>query len=302
MLRLITSARLFIPAIAAIILAGCATAPPAPKDWTDWQARRNESIGGTNGWTTLVGLHWLKEGDNSAGRAATNQAVLRAESVPGFIGVFTRQGKEISFTAAEGVDARVNGVGISKIQMNTDATSNPTKLKIGEVSIIAIQRGERIGLRVRDPDSETRRHFKGLHYFPYDPAWRLDAKFVAFPTERVMRVLDVTGATQEMASPGSVVFTVKGVEHRLDVVQEEPGATEFFIIFHDETAGKSTYHAGRFLYAAKPGADGRMVLDFNRAFTPPCGFTAYATCPLPPKQNWLPIAVRAGELKPPGHH
>jgi uncharacterized protein (DUF1684 family) len=284
-----------------LLVAGCSTLSPAPADWLAWRAFRAESIGGTNGWTTLVGLHWLREGENSAGADPTNQSVIRATGVPGFIGVFTRQGTIVSFATAEGVDVRVDGRRIERIDLQSDAVTNPTKLQLGPVSIIAIERGERMGLRVRDPNSVARQNFKGLHCFPYDPAWRVEGRFVRVPGERKLRVPDVTGAVQEFPSPGSLVFTIRGVEYRLDVAVE-PDEPDYFILFHDKTAGDTTYGSGRFLYVEKPGPGGHVVIDFNRAYTPPCGFTDFATCPLPPRQNWLPFAVRAGELKPAGSH
>jgi uncharacterized protein len=282
---------------AVLILAGCATTPPP--EWTAWRARRNESIGGTNGWTTLVGLNWLQEGDSTAGGGSSNQVVLHGDRVPEFAGNFNRHGESVSFTAASNADVRIDGRTIAKTELRTDDSPNPTRLQIGSVSVIAIHRGDRIGLRLRDPDSDARRHFQGLRWFSYDPHWRVAGHFVAFPQERQLRVLDVTGNTQEMMSPGSIFFDVNGAEYHLDAVQEK-GESELFIMFHDETAGDSTYASGRFLYVAKPNSTGRTVIDFNRAFTPPCGFTAFATCPIPPKQNWLPLAVRAGELKPDG--
>lgn len=293
----------FLLAVAAtaLFLGGCATIAPAPTDWIDWQARRNESIGGTNGWTTLIGLHWLNEGDNSVGGDSTKQIVLRSPRVPASVGVFTRNGLSVSFAAAPGADVRVEGREVNAVLMVTDATTNrPTRLQIGPVSIIAIQRGERIGLRVRDPESDARKDFQGIRWFPYDPAWRVEGRFVPFPTVKKLRVADVTGDTQEFSSPGQIVFPVGGRDYRLDVA-DEGESTEFFILFRDSTAGKTTYDSGRFLQVPKPGADGRVVIDFNRAYTPPCAYTAFATCPLPPRQNTLPIAVKAGELKPPNH-
>jgi len=293
--------RRFLAAIATLIVVGGSVLQAQPADWLAWQARRTEAIGGTNGWTTLIGLHWLKEGDNTAGSGPSSQVVLRSDHLPASIGVFTRKGKAVFFTAAEGTDVRVDGASVGKVELKTDALPNPTRLQIGLVSMIAIERGDRIGLRVRDPDSPARREFKGLSCFPYDPAWRLAGRFVPFPLERKLRVPDVTGNTQSLDSPGSVVFTAQGKEHRLELVQE-PGEPEFLVLFSDQTAGDSTYGAGRFLHVAKPGSDNNVVLDFNRAYTPPCGFTEFATCPLPPKQNWLPLAVRAGELKPVGRN
>ena len=290
-----------LPFVVLVFVAmGCATTPPAPKDWVTWQARRTESSGGANGWTTLVGLHWLNEGENSAGRALVNQVVLPSDGVPAFVGNFIRNGSAVTFTAAPNVDVRVQGEKVKQIELITDASPNPTQLQIGLVSIVAIKRGDRVGLRMRDPDSPARRAFKGLRWFPYNPAWRLEGKFVPFTTPEKLRVPDVTGATQEFDCPGVIVFSAQGAEHQLSVAKEE-GEANFFVMFRDETSGKSTYPAGRFLYVSKPDATGNVIVDFNRAYTPPCGFTAFATCPLPPQQNWLTLAIKAGELSPASH-
>ena len=287
-------------AVLAVLAASCATLPPAPADWVAWQAKRTESIGGTNGWTTLIGLHWLKEGDNSAGSVATNDVVLQSNRVPAAVGTFTRNGNSVTFTAAPDAGVRVQGEKVSRIELKTDAQPDPTRLQIGAVSIVAIQRGDRLGLRVRDPESAVRREFKGLHWFPYNPTWRLEGRFVPFAASEKLRVPDVTGAIQEFDCPGVIVFSAQGAEHRL-VVAEETGESDFFVMFHDQTSGVTTYPAGRFLSVSKPVAAGRVVIDFNRAYTPPCGFTAFATCPIPPKQNWLKLAIKAGELTPAGH-
>jgi uncharacterized protein (DUF1684 family) len=190
---------------------------------------------------------------------------------------------------------------VREANLVSDALPNPTRLEIGTVSIIAIQRGDRMGLRIRDSEAPARREFSWLHYFPYDPDWRLEGRFVRFEQPRKLRVPDVTGAFQEFESPGQVVFRAGGTERRLTVAIE-PDVPDFFIMFHDETAGQSTYPAGRFLYVQQPADGERVTIDFNRAYTPPCGFTRFATCPLPPKENWLPIPIRAGELAPPNAH
>jgi uncharacterized protein len=272
-----------------------------PADWLAWQTKRRESIAGTNGWTTLVARHWLGEGRNFAGSDPTNHAVLPAERVPGSIGTFIRSGQSVRFEAAPGIVATIDGRAVQSAELQSDTHGAPTKLIIGTLSFVIIERGERIALRVRDPEAPARLEFRGLDYFPYDPAWRIVGRFERFAMPRTLRVQDVVGGTQEYPSPGAIIFPHGTVEHHLDVV-EEPGEDEYFVIFHDRTAGKTTYEAGRFLYVAKPGADGRVTIDFNRAYTPPCGFTPFATCPLPPRQNWLPLSIRAGELKPGVQH
>jgi len=195
----------------------------------------------------------------------------------------------------------VDGRQVQWADLQSDTNATPTKLFIGALSFVIIERGERIGLRVRDPEASSRLQFRGIDCFPYNPAWRVEGRFEPFAAPRTLRVQDVIGGTQEFPSPGTIIFHRGKMEHHLDVV-EEPGEDEYFVIFRDLTAGKTTYAAGRFLYVARPDATGRVVVDFNRSYTPPCGFTPFSTCPLPPRQNWLPFSIRAGERAPKGDH
>jgi uncharacterized protein (DUF1684 family) len=288
-----------------LALAGCKsdeerrpTKDSPPPEWLAWKAQRRESVAGPSGWTTLIARQWLLEGQNFVGSDPTNHAMLPPERAPARIGAFIRSGRSVRFEAAPGIIVTIDGRPVESADLQSDASNAPTMLLVGALSFVVIERGERIGLRVRDPEAPARLHFRGLDCFPYDPAWRIDGRFEPFVAPRTLRVEDVIGGTQEFRSPGAVVFHQGAREHRLDVV-EEPGAAEYFVLFRDRTAGSSTYGAGRFLYVAKPDSSGRVTIDFNRAYTPPCGFTSFATCPLPPRQNWLPFAVRAGERMPP---
>lgn len=286
----------------AICAAGCIQSKSRyvagePEAWTAWKAKRHESIAGSNGWTTLIARHWLPEGRNHVGSNPTNDLVLPVGRVPASVGTFTRNGRTVQFNAAPGVVATVDGAPVQQTTLKTDLNQEPSKLQIGSLSFVIIERGERLGLRVRDPDALTRRQFAGLKYFPYDATWRLTGHFEPFDPARLLHIPDITGGTQDYLSPGRIVFTHDGKEHRLDVV-EEPGEEDYFVIFKDATAGNSTYGAGRFLYVQRPDSSNRITIDFNRAYTPPCGFTQFATCPMPPRQNWLPFEVNAGELKP----
>ncbi|MDB6040061.1 MAG: hypothetical protein JWM99_3902 [Verrucomicrobiales bacterium] len=298
----------FAVILVILSLSGCATHTTggpndvsAPADWLAWQGKRRQSVAGTNGWATLVGLYWLHPGRNSAGGNPTNDVALPRNRAAGFVGDFVRTDRHVRFEAGSGIAAAVAGKAVSTLDLESDALLAPTKLQLGTLTIIVIERGERIGLRVRDPEAPARVNFQRLQYFPYDPAWRIEGRFEKASSGRKLFVQDVTGGTQEYVVPGWIVFTYNGSEQRLEVV-EEPGEEDYFVIFRDQTAGKSTYPAGRFFYVAKPDATGRVVIDFNRAYNPPCAFTPYATCPLPPRQNWLPFAVEAGERVPPGHH
>jgi len=286
--------------LALLLVCGCAGRPTEPADWVAWKARRLESVAGTNGWATLVGLHWLREGSNTAGSAATNDLVLAAPGMPGFIGDFLRDGDSVRFLAASGVSVFADGIPVTDHVLVTDRDAAPTRLEVGTASLVVIARGDRLGVRVRSPEAPARTHFGGLPYFPYDPDWRVIGRFEAFPQARIVKVPSVIGIPQEYQCPGRIVFLHAGREYALEAFVEA-GETDYFVIFRDATAGNSTYESGRFLYAAPPDASGRVVMDFNRAYTPPCGFTAFATCPLPPPQNRLPFAIRAGERRPEAH-
>jgi len=258
-----------------------------PADWFAWQAARRESVAGTNGWTTLVGLHWLQEGVNFAGSAPTNHVVLPRNRGADMLGRFTRTGEVVSFEAAPGTEVRADGTLVHAIPLRSDTPGPATRLEVGALSIMLLKRGERLALRVRDPEARARQEFRSLDYFPYAPEWRLEARFEPHPLPRRLQFQDVTGGTQTMVSSGAVVFVASGTEHRLDVTAE-PNDPELFLVFRDLTSGVSTYAGGRFLRVPKPDAEGHLAVDFNRAYNPPCAFTPFATCPLPPPQYALP--------------
>jgi len=181
----------------------------------------------------------------------------------------------------------------------------PTVLHAGTLSFEAIKRqdasGDRYGVRARDPRSDARTHFKGLDYFPPNSKFRVVARFEPYAPPRKIPITNVLGMTSDEISPGALVFDLGGRTWRIDPILEQ-GTNDLFIIFKDATSGKETYAAARYLYAHPPDASGKTVVDFNRAYNPPCAFTPYATCPLPPPQNRLPIRVEAGELKYAGGH
>jgi uncharacterized protein (DUF1684 family) len=180
--------------------------------------------------------------------------------------------------------------------LRPDTSGNPDVLALGTLRLILLKRGERYAIRVKDNASPARKRFTGLRWYPADPAWRISARFTPYPAPRKIAIQNVIGATEYVDSPGVVEFIRGGKTYRLEPIAE---GSELFFVFRDATSGKSTYGAGRFLYADAPEG-GTVLLDFNKAENPPCAFTAYATCPLPPKQNRLTLPVAAGEMKYPG--
>ncbi|HEY0139524.1 MAG TPA: DUF1684 domain-containing protein [Thermoanaerobaculia bacterium] len=261
-----------------------------------WQKSRDERLRREDSWLTLVGLFWLQEGENAIGSdKVKNRVVLPAKTPPSAGTLVVKQGKvTLNPTAAMTIgDKPVTG----PIELQDDSSgSGPTFVKLGTVQFQIIKRGERLGVRVKDPESEVRTKFAGLEYYPIDPKWRVEARLEPYNPMKKIPIQDVTGMTSNSDSPGALVFTVEGKEYRLDPILEE-GSDEYFIIFRDQTSRDETYPAGRYLYAKQADASGKTIVDFNKAYNPPCAFTDFATCPLPPLQNRLPIRVEAGEKK-----
>ena len=267
-----------------------------------WRAERLEEVNGDDGWTTLVGLFWLDEGRNRIGSDPSNAIVLPPNSAPKFAGSLVLNKGVVTLDARPEAGITSDGKGVGTLVLRSDADGKPTLLRLGSLKLFVIKRGEKLGLRVKDKNHQARANFTGLSYFPLDMSFRIDAKFEAYDPPRIIPIANVLGMVDSMTSPGRLVFELNGKSYRLDPVLER-GSEQLFIIFADKTTGKETYGAGRYLYADPPGADGKVVLDFNKAHNPSCAFTKFATCPLPPRQNRLAVRVEAGEKKysGPGH-
>ena len=287
--------------MSALAAGGCGQreAPADPAHLAEVEARhaaRIERLRDETGWLTLVGLHPLRDGATTLGSAEDAGARLPA-TAPARLGVVTADSTGFSFTAEAGADVRriVGGdtVAVTSIAMAPDVPGPPTVLRSGSLLFHVIVRGGRGFLRVKDRESEVRRGFTGIERFPVGGRWRVAARLEPHVPPRGVMVPDVLGNLEESPSPGTLVFTLEGRECRLTPVGG-PGE-ELFIVFADGTSGGETYGGGRFLSADPPRPDGTVVLDFNLATNPPCAFTPYATCPLPPQGNTLPVAVRAGE-------
>lgn len=262
----------------------------------EWQSRRLKKLLAEDGWTTLVGLFWLEPGENTFGRATDNRMAMDYPGLPEQVGTFQMAGREVRFMAAPDAKVFHQGRPVSAIgPLADDSALAPTVLAVGSLSFYLIERSGRLGIRIKDSRADARVHFRGLEYFPVDPNWRLAARFEPYSPARKIPITTVLGMQEEMPAPGALVFKVDGMAYRLDAVLE-PGERDWFVMFADRSNGRQSYGAGRFLYVSPP-ANGETVIDFNKSYTPPCAFSAFATCPLPPPQNRLPIAVTAGELK-----
>ncbi|AEI51680.1 DUF1684 domain-containing protein [Runella slithyformis] len=255
-----------------------------------WHQKRIESLKAENGWLNLAGLFWLEEGKNSFGADTQNNVVFPAGKSLPLLGSFTLKNGEVWVDIEPGAKVTVNGQPVTSLKIFS-AEDHPV-LASGSLRWFVIKRGNKYGIRLRDLESPGIQHFTGINTYSIDQKWRVEARLEPAATDKKIPITDVTGQTSLQTSPGTLVFTIDGKEYRLDAVESED---QLFILFADKTSGKETYGAGRFLYAERPNRQGITVLDFNRSINPPCAFTTFATCPLPPKQNRLPIAVKAGE-------
>ncbi len=264
------------------------------REIAEWRQGRLARLTSEDGWLTLVGLHWLKPGENRFGSDPANEVVLPAGKAPALAGSFLLEEGRVRVRALPGSGLTLEGAAVGERELRTDATGEPDVVRLGELRFYVIERGGRFAVRVKDPQAATRREFPGLDYFPADPRFRVTADFVPYESPKEVSVPTVLGTVETMRAPGRVRFELDGRSLSLEPVLEDPGAAELFFIFKDATSGRETYPAGRYLYAPLP-KDGKVVLDFNKAYNPPCAFTPYATCPYPPRENWLPVRIEAGE-------
>ena len=266
-----------------------------------WRAERVAELTGETGWLTLVGLFWLDPGESTFGRAPSNTLVLDHPSLAATAGTFVLAGDKVTFTAKAGSGITHGGQAVTSIELVSDAKESPTVVSSGPLRFFIIERAGKFAVRVRDVASRRRSDFRGLQYFAIDPEWVINARFEPYEPKRQIKIVNVLGLEDDMVSPGAIVFTKNGQEVRLDAVLDGDDATDLFVMFADGTSGHDTYGAGRFLHVPF-AADGKTVVDFNKAYNPPCAFNNFATCPLPPYQNRVKLKITAGERKYAGGH
>lgn len=260
-----------------------------------WRADHETELKGENSWLTVAGLTWLKDGTNIVGAGSGYDVSLTENFKQGKFGEINFQNGKAVLTVESAVEALNDGAKVSTIELISDEKGKPTTIQTGSQTFYLIKRGDRFGIRLKDKNSKERVNFKGLHWFPVDEKLKVTARFEAFAEPKEVLIPNVLGGNFKMKSPGVLRFKLNGKEYALEPVLEE-GSDKFFIIFRDLSSKSETYGAGRFLYADKP-VNGKVMLDFNRAENPPCAFTSFATCPLPPPQNRLAVEIKAGEKR-----
>ncbi len=278
------------------------------RDLLAWRAQRASNLQAPEGWLSLIALGWLKEGDNSfgsaddcrvqiAGKAPAHIAIVRLENVRLEKGVLRLLPPPEGFPK----DLMVDGQPAKEQALTADDSAKPSKLTIGTLTIIVIHRDDQFALRVKDLEAPTRVGFHGLRWYAPSATYRVRAHWIPYNPPKVLDIPTVLGTTTHLPAPGVAEFTLDGQLLRLEPVLEDPQSTDLFFIIRDATSKTTTYGAGRFLYTELPDhgvtQPGEVWLDFNRLVNPPCAFTAYATCPLPPPQNRLSVPIPAGEQR-----
>jgi len=291
--------------LAGPLAAAQAAVTSAESEWRQdldaWRARRAQQIDSPDGWLTLVGLEWLKPGANSFGAAPDNSIQIHAQ-VPGHMGMLIVSGATVQLMAAmDGFspELMIDGKPAQEGPLVTGA--KPSNLTFRGLSLAVLDRGGRYVLRIKDGDSPTRTGFRGLNWYAPDPNLSIEASWTPFTPPQTEAIPTVLGTTLNLPSPGIGTFELGGQKFTLEPVLEHPGDKTLFFILSDQTLKDSTYIGGRVLHAPFPdqGLDkpGKLILDFNRLENPPCAYTSYATCPLPPDRNRLPVAIEAGEKR-----
>jgi uncharacterized protein (DUF1684 family) len=281
---------------AAFALPAFAADPAYVKDVQDWRARAEARLRQDNGWLTLAGRYVMKPGPNTFGTGENNDIVFPNGLGPARIGTITAEPTRVEVQLEPGLTMEKDGIPMTDKVMDTSEGARDW-VSLGRASFYVIEHQGRYVLRLADKESEVRKHFGGRVWYPVNEEYRIPAKFVPYDPPHRMPIVNVIDEVSDEVSPGYVEFTLRGKRYRLDAVGEDDG---LFLVFRDATAGKTTYKPGRFLYVEKKPAPGEtFMLDLNRAYNPPCAFSEFTTCPLPPKQNILDARIEAGEKYPP---
>jgi uncharacterized protein (DUF1684 family) len=264
------------------------------KDVEKWRSDEAADLKKEDGWLTVAGLFWLKDGVNTVGAGSQFDVRLSDNFTQGKLGEIEFKNGVATLKVADGVEAKCDGKPVSTMDLVSDEKGKPTEIRVGSQMFYLIRREDRFGIRLKDNQSKARVEFKGQNWFPVNESYRVPARLEALPEPKELMVPNVLGGHFKMESPGLLRFALQGKEYSLQPVLQDDGS--LFIIFRDASNSGETYSAGRFLNADKP-VDGKTTLDFNKAENPPCAFTPFATCPLPPEGNDLAVAIKAGEKR-----
>jgi uncharacterized protein (DUF1684 family) len=261
------------------------------KEINRWKGKRLKRLKSENGWLNLAGLFWLEEGANTIGSDSSNSIIFPDKSPPR-LGKYILENRQVSFIPEPGAEVLLEGKPIEELEIKTDKTGKPTLLETGSLAWFIIERGDQFGIRLRDYEHPSINQLTHIESFPANPAWKIEARFEAYEEPRELLIPTIIGTVEKNMCPGILRFNVNGVQQEF---YPAAAGKRLFVIFADETSALETYGGGRFLYLDKPDKRGLVTIDFNKAFNPPCAFTKFATCPLPPRENFLTVRIEAGE-------
>lgn len=270
---------------------------------TMWQASRQRAIYGPTGWATVLGLWWVEPGEITIGSDSSNKVVLPRDHAPPRVGSVFISNDSTWFVAAKGVKASIDSVSVTTARLRSDLEPKATIVRTGSLMIYYLVREDRQvwkhALRIKDTASVARAAAAPFRYFPTDIKWRVQAKFVKSPKPDSLNIISVLGTETRMSHEGDLHFAIDGTKYSLMAIREpEDHGQNLFLMFTDSTSRKETYPATRYLSVSPADSLGRTILDFNKAYNPPCAFTKFSTCPFPPKGNHVPIRVEGGEWNP----
>ena len=265
------------------------------RELAKWRQQREDELKGDNSWLTVAGLFFLNHGKNTFGSGPLNDIVLPADA-PAEAGVLEFDGSKVTLRAM--TPLTVNGKPATTTELKPAGEGKPADLvTMGSLTLFVHKSGDRLAMRLRDTNSAIRRGFTGLRWFPAKVSYKVTGTFEPYAQPKAVRVPNILGDLEPYTAPGVVSFAINGEPQKVEVYDAGSGENRrFFIVFRDLTSGKETYPSARFLYADRPNAKGEVVLDFNKAYNPPCAFNPFTTCPLPSEQNRLRVRIEAGEL------
>jgi uncharacterized protein (DUF1684 family) len=303
--------RRLLPLLSLIIAACDREPPPLPQisadvhrdSIKDWQASRQRAIYGPTGWATVLGLWWVEPGEITIGSDSANRVILPRDHSPGRVGSVFITNDSTWFVAAKGVKATLDSAPVTSVRLRSDLEPKATIIRSGSLMIHYLVREDRgvfkHALRIKDTASVARMAAQPFRYFDTDIKWRVPARFVKSPKPDSLNIISVLGTEARMSHPGDLHFAVDGAKYSLMVIREpEDHGENLFLMFTDSTSRKESYPATRYVFVTPPDSLGRTIIDFNKAYNPPCAFTKFATCPFPPKGNHVPIRIEGGEWNP----
>jgi len=263
--------------------------------YSDWQQQRINQLKAKNGWLNLAGLYWLNEGDNTFGSDTLNNIIFPENKAPLYCGNILFKNNIITLQAAEKVTIFADGIPVKSKILVCDTAKNPTLVTVDSLAFFIIKRGNKYAVRLRDYQSNNINKLTDIPYYAPSENWIIEADYTLLDTAFFISIVKGNGNTEQQKIESKITFTLEGVVYQILPITE---GDELFIIIGDKTNGHETYGGGRFMDVPKPLKSGKIALDFNKLYNPPCVFSAFANCPMPPKQNKIQCAINAGEKVP----